>query len=118
MANKPHGAAHFMQERISSAALGILAPIFAVMLVLGNDGSLDVLRAWISQPVNAWVTAAFLLVSLWHMMMGMDVIIDDYIHKPGTVGLLKAVNCLVCFAAAAGGVFAIYTMMSGGGLSS
>lgn len=115
MANaKPHGAAHFLQERISSAALGLLAPVFAIMLVLGNDGSLETLRAWIAQPVNAWVTAAFLLVSLWHMMMGMDVIIDDYIGKAGTNGLLKAVNYLVCLAAAVGGLFAVYTLMSGG----
>lgn len=112
--HKPHGAGHFLQERISSAALGILAPLFAILLVLGNDGSAETLKAWLSQPLNAWVTAAFLLVSAWHMMMGVDVIIDDYITRPATNGLLKLVNYVVCLAAAAGGVFAIYTLLTGG----
>jgi succinate dehydrogenase / fumarate reductase, membrane anchor subunit len=112
--HKPHGASHFLQERISSAALGILAPVFAIMLVAGNDGSAETLRAWLVQPINAWVTAAFLMVSVWHMMMGMDVIIDDYISKPAMNGFLKLVNYVVAFAAAAGGIYAIYTLISSG----
>jgi succinate dehydrogenase / fumarate reductase membrane anchor subunit len=109
--NKPHGASHFLQERVSSAALGILGPIFLVLLVFGNDGSLEGLKAWIATPLNAWLTAAFLFVSLWHMMMGMDVIIDDYIGKPAMNGLLKLVNYIACIAAAVCGLYAIYTLM-------
>jgi succinate dehydrogenase / fumarate reductase membrane anchor subunit len=108
---KPHGAAHFMQERVSSAALGILGPIFLVLLVLGNDGSLAGLKAWLAAPLNAWLTAAFLFVSLWHMMMGMDVIIDDYISKPALNGALKIVNYIACIAAATAGLYAIYSLL-------
>jgi succinate dehydrogenase / fumarate reductase, membrane anchor subunit len=110
--HKPHGASHFLQERVSSAALGLLAPVFAVLLVWGNDGSLETLRAWLSNPLNAWVSAAFLFVSVWHMMMGLDVIIDDYIGKPGVNGLLKTINYAVSIAAAAGGLWSIYSILT------
>jgi succinate dehydrogenase / fumarate reductase membrane anchor subunit len=112
--HRPHGAGHFLQERISSAALTILAPVFAVLLVLGADGSLAELQNFLSNPLNAWVSAAFLLVSLWHMMMGMDVVIDDYIAKPAGNGLLKTLNYAACLAAAGGGLYAIYVMKTTG----
>lgn len=109
-AHRPHGANHFLQERISSAALAILAPVFVVLLVLGSDGTLATLQGFLASPINAWVSAAFLLVSVWHMMMGMDVVIDDYVAKPTSNGALKALNYAACLAAAGGGLYAIYTI--------
>lgn len=116
-AHKKHGAAHFVQERVSSAALGVLAPLFAVLLVLGVDGSTESVLAWLKQPFNAWLTGAFLAVSVWHMAMGLDVIIDDYIAAPATNRLLRALNYLVCAITAGAGLFALYHLLSGGAVS-
>ena len=37
-----------------------------------------------AQPVNAVLMASFVIISLYHAAMGVQVVIDDYIHSAGT----------------------------------
>ena len=108
-----HGAGEWMQERLSSL---ILIPLTLwglwsgwVLSGAGYDGALD----WFRSPVNAIVLTATLLVSLWHMNMGLKVIVDDYIHKPVSRTALLGVIGLLCLVIAAAGVFFIVRLALG-----
>ena len=108
-----HGAGEWVSERLSSL---ILVPLtlwglwsgFALSGA-GYDAALD----WFRSPVNAALLAITLLVSVWHMQMGLKVIVDDYIHKPGSRGALLGLIGLLCVLIAAAGVFFIVRLALG-----
>ena len=83
-----HGAGDWVQERASSL---ILIPLTLwglwsgwTLSGAGYDGALE----WFRSPVNAGLLIVTLVVSLWHMNLGLTVIVDDYIHKPLSRNLL------------------------------
>ena len=108
-----HGAGEWMQERLSSL---ILIPLTLwglwsgwVLSGAGYEGALD----WFRSPVNAIVLTATLLVSLWHMNMGLKVIVDDYIHRPASRNTLVGLIGLLCMVLAAASVFFIVRLALG-----
>jgi len=108
-----HGAGEWTAERLSSA---ILVPLTLWGLWSGfvlSGGGYDAALAWFRSPVNAVLLAVTLLVSVWHLQMGLKVIIDDYIHKPGSRGALLGLIGLLCLVIAAAGVFFIVRLALG-----
>jgi succinate dehydrogenase / fumarate reductase membrane anchor subunit len=77
------GTAHFWHQRITAVALIVLGLWFAVA-VLGLVGVNEAgVAGFLSVPWNAIAMAAFVIVLLYHMVLGLQVVIDDYIHAPG-----------------------------------
>jgi succinate dehydrogenase / fumarate reductase, membrane anchor subunit len=74
------GVTHFWRQRVTAAALVPLAIWLAVSL-LGLIGAHEAAAlAFLSQPLNAILMAAFILIAVYHMALGMQVVIDDYIY--------------------------------------
>ena len=108
-----HGAGEWSAERLSSL---ILAPLTLWGLWSGFElagGGYDGALAWFRSPTNAILLAVTLLVSAWHMQMGLKVIVDDYIHKPGSRVALLGLIGLLCLVLAAAGVFFIVRLALG-----
>ena len=108
-----HGAGDWTAERASSL---VLVPLTLWGLWSGyilSGGGYDAALGWFRSPVNASLLAVTLLVSVWHMQMGLKVIVDDYIHKPGSRGALLGLIGLLCLAIAAAGVFFIVRLALG-----
>ena len=101
------GAGRFMAERATSIALAPLSlwAIWAALSVAhaGYDGAV----AFLQSPVNAVLAALTIFVSAYHMKMGVQVIVEDYIHQVRNKILLLLLNSAVCWLAAALGVFAV-----------
>ena len=108
-----HGAGEWTAERLSSV---ILVPLALWGLWSGFDlsgGGYDGALDWLASPVNAVLLAVTLLVSAWHMQMGLKVIVDDYIHKPGSRAALLGLIGLLCVLFAAASVFFIVRLALG-----
>ena len=108
-----HGAGEWTAERLSSL---ILVPLTLWGLWSGfalSGGGYDGALAWFGSPVNAVLLAVTLLVSVWHMRMGLKVIVDDYIHKPGSRTAILGLIGLLCVLLAAAGVFFIVRLALG-----
>jgi succinate dehydrogenase / fumarate reductase, membrane anchor subunit len=74
------GVTHFWRQRVTAAALVPLSIWFAVS-VLGLVGAHEApTLAFLSQPLNAILMAAFTVIMLYHLALGLQVVIDDYIH--------------------------------------
>lgn len=108
-----HGAGEWTAERLSSLALVPLClwGVWAAFQLAG--GGYDGALAWLAQPVNATLLALTLLISFWHMNMGFKVIVEDYIHRPSTKGLLLGLSGLLCLALSAASVFFIVRLALG-----
>ena len=111
--NEKHGTGHFIAERVTSIALLLLTPWLLISLAL-LDGGYDGALAWIGKPTNAIGVGLFLLITLYHMRLGIQVIVEDYIVKPGTRSVLLGLNTVVMIAASAISVYALYSISFGG----
>lgn len=110
-----HGAGSWIKERVSSL---ILVPLtgwgfWAASTLTG--GGYDGVTRWLHSPVNAALLAVLILVSLYHMQLGLRVVIEDYVHKPFGKGALLFLNALFCLALAVIAVASIIMIALKGG---
>ena len=102
-----HGVARFIAERATAIALvplSIWVLWFALSVARGGYATAhDVLAS----PVQAAVAVLALVIGLYHAMMGMQVIIEDYIQKVRTRVALLLLNAFVGWGAAAVGAVAL-----------
>ena len=110
-----HGVNHWIAERVSSVALVPLSlwGLFSAITLsrVGFDGA----SAWLHAPVNAVLAALLTVVSFQHMHAGLRVVVEDYIHKPGSKAAALLLNLFVCVLGAALAVFCILKVALTGG---
>jgi succinate dehydrogenase / fumarate reductase membrane anchor subunit len=101
------GVGHFWRQRITAVALIPLTVWFAISLLglVGND-VVPVLR-FLQNPVNAVLMAAFILISLYHMTLGLQEVILDYVPHQGFKFFLMLCNWGFALAVAAACIFAL-----------
>lgn len=84
------GTGHFWMQRLTAIALVPLTLWFVgAVLALAGASHADAAR-WLASPWNATLTLAFIVASFWHGQLGLQVVIEDYVHAE----LLK-LACLV-----------------------
>ena len=74
------GTGAFVVQRVSSIALAILVTLFVILVVMLVGQPYQTLVATIAAPFWTFVLIAGILVTVVHMRVGMQVIIEDYIH--------------------------------------
>ncbi|HEX4742471.1 MAG TPA: succinate dehydrogenase, hydrophobic membrane anchor protein [Caulobacteraceae bacterium] len=110
-----HGVGNFIAERVSSVAL-ILLTIWLVWVALAvARGGYDEARAILASPVHAAIAILTVVVGLYHAMIGMRVIVEDYIDKPLTKAALLMLNAFVGWGAAAIATVSILKIAFGAG---
>lgn len=100
------GSDHWWQQRVTAVALiplGVLF-IFPLATIIG-DGHAAVL-AHFGHPLNAIIAGLFLLVAFNHLRLGLQVVIEDYVHG-AMFTIMMLANTLFCGAFAFAGIFAI-----------
>jgi succinate dehydrogenase / fumarate reductase membrane anchor subunit len=110
------GAGEWLKERISSLALIPLA-LWGLCsgATLSGGGYAGFVR-WISSPLNAVLLGLTVLVSLFHMQLGLKVVVEDYVERPFTKGLLLLLNLFLCVVLGFVAVFAILKAALTGGV--
>jgi succinate dehydrogenase / fumarate reductase membrane anchor subunit len=92
------GTGHFIGQRVSSVALLFLSIAFIVIVVgmLGRNhaGVVQVLGS----PLVAILLLLFIGTSIYHMWIGMQEIIIDYVHEDGPKFTALLANSFFCVA--------------------
>jgi succinate dehydrogenase / fumarate reductase membrane anchor subunit len=102
------GTGHFIALRVTSIALLILAPWFAVSAALSiRNASYLATIDFLSNPVNAVGVLLLVAIGLYHMSLGMQEVIVDYILRPSTKVILLFLNVAVPLVLAVGATFAV-----------
>jgi len=91
------GTGHWWALRLSSVALLVLTPWF-VAWALGLVGADQyTVRQSIARPLTASMMIAFVLSLFWHSQLGLQVVIEDYVHgwREWALQLLVKFTCAI-----------------------
>ena len=74
------GAHHWIVQRVTAVALIPLCLwlVYLVLAVMHADYANA--RALVHAPVNALLLTVFVLAAFWHAQLGLQVVIEDYVH--------------------------------------
>ena len=95
------GTQHWWLQRLTAVALLLLTPWFAVtaLNLIGVDQSS--VRQTLGQPLNASLLLAYVLAMFWHAQLGLQVVVEDYVHGWLEMALLIFIKLATTFAALA-----------------
>ena len=107
------GVHHFMVQRVTAVALLGLS-VYVVYLLISLVGSdYSTARAVVAHPCNAILLIAFLMATFWHGQLGMQVVIEDYVHAPLLALTSQLVVKFVCALAALASILAVVRIALG-----
>jgi succinate dehydrogenase / fumarate reductase membrane anchor subunit len=109
------GVHHWWLQRLTSIALVPLTIWFVVSLLCLPAFDHATVVAWISHALTALLLVLLVLTSAWHSRLGIQVIIEDYVHTSGARTLLLVLVGFAHVFLAAAGVFAIVRVAVGKG---
>ena len=108
------GTDHWWEQRVTAIALVILGAWF-LLSIRGLDSYSEAnLVNWMADPMNAVMLLLLTITLVWHSLLGVQVVIEDYVHGPAIklVSLLLSKFAHVFLGIAA--VFAILRVSLGG----
>jgi len=107
------GTEHFWHQRLTAIA-NIPLTIFLLWLVIPLSGASHAeVVANIKHPLIAFGLIAVIISFTWHMRLGLQVVIEDYVHSDGRKLLLVVLNNLFCAMIALMSIFAILKISFG-----
>jgi len=101
------GVEHWWLQRVTAVALVPLTLWFVISVVRLSSADIDTVRDWVGRPLPAILLVLLLIAAFWHASLGLQVVIEDYVHTDlAKLGLLIVIR-LACFALAVAGVIAV-----------
>lgn len=100
------GVEHWWMQRVTAAALIPLTLWFVVSLIALTGSDYNAFMAWLKAPFVAILMVLLLVALFHHMALGLQVVVEDYIHSDrAKIPTVVAIR-LACFALAVAGIFA------------
>jgi succinate dehydrogenase / fumarate reductase, membrane anchor subunit len=107
------GTSDFWRQRLSAVAMVLLiVPVIVVVLMLIPSNQAGAKQIFSSLPI-AIIMLLFIVASVWHMKIGMQVVIEDYVHNEKIKLASVTANNFFCIAVALASIYAILKMSSG-----
>jgi succinate dehydrogenase / fumarate reductase membrane anchor subunit len=107
------GTEHWWVQRVTAVA-GIPLTIFLIGFILTHVGATRAeMLASLRNPLVAILLALTIINMLWHMRLGMQVIIEDYVHTPRNKFAALLLNAFFTVALGVAALFAILKMSFG-----
>jgi succinate dehydrogenase / fumarate reductase membrane anchor subunit len=106
------GTKDFWRQRLTAVAMTLLiVPVIVVVMLLGRNHA-NAMQILGQIPI-AIILLLFIIASTWHMKIGMQIVIEDYIHGEKTKLACVMANNFFCVAVALASIYAILKISSG-----
>jgi succinate dehydrogenase / fumarate reductase, membrane anchor subunit len=108
------GAHHWWLERLTSLSTLLLFVWFIVSLLRLPRLDHEMVTAWLAAPLVAVPMLLLIVSTFWHLKLGLQVVIEDYVHQDGSkLFWITVLNFAVLFGAALA-IFAVLTIAFAG----
>ncbi len=108
------GSHHWLVQRFTAVGnLLLVLWLVASLLMLPDLGYIAV-KEWISGPLPASAMALLIVTTFWHARLGMQVMLEDYVHDSASKFALFALLNLAAFGGAAFGLICVIRLALGG----
>ena len=108
------GVEHWWLQRVTALALIPLLLWFVAAVIAHLGADHGAATAWLRSPVSAIALLLLIVATFWHMALGVQVVIEDYVHHEGVrIAALVALR-LIAVTLAAAALFAVLRVAFGG----
>jgi succinate dehydrogenase / fumarate reductase membrane anchor subunit len=107
------GVAHWWAERVSAVALVPLTVWLFASFIAHTGSDYATFIAWLRSPCTTILMILLLIALFFHAALGLQVVIEDYMHSGAKFAAVVAVR-LGAFALAVAGVLATLRIAFGG----
>jgi succinate dehydrogenase / fumarate reductase membrane anchor subunit len=107
------GVGHWLAQRVTAVALVPLALWFVIAVIELTGADFDAMQDWVGRPLPAILLVLLLIATFYHAALGLQVVIEDYVHGELTRLGLVILTRLVCIALAVAGIVAVLTLALG-----
>lgn len=107
------GTHHWWMQRLTSIALVPLVTWFAIAMVALTGADHATAAAWLARPFNAVLTLILIVALFHHMQLGLQVVIEDYVHARGRKFATLIVVKFIAVILAIGAAFAVVKVAVG-----
>jgi succinate dehydrogenase / fumarate reductase, membrane anchor subunit len=102
-----HGAHHWLLQRFTAVGNLVLVLFLVVGLALLPGYDFVSVRGWAQSPLVATALALLIVSTFWHARLGLQVMVEDYVHTPGN---RFAMILLLNLAAVGGAIFGLVSV--------
>ena len=108
------GLHHWWAQRVSSVALVPLTLWFVFSVIHFHGADQAMVHDWLRRPASAIMMSLLIVATFYHLALGVQVVIEDYVHREGVklTSLLVVKGLIVLLAAAA--LFTVLRVAVGG----
>ena len=107
------GTSDFWRQRMTAVAMTLLiVPVIVVVLMLLGRNQAGA-KLILGSPPVAIIMLLFIVASVWHMKIGMQVVIEDYVHSEMVKLAAIMANNFFSVAVALASIYAILKLSSG-----
>ena len=107
------GVEHWWMARLSAVALIPLTLWFVASIIAHTGSDYVTFIVWLRMPLVSILMVLLLIALFYHTALGLQVVIEDYVHSGAKFGALIAVR-LGCVALAVAGILATMRIAFGG----
>ena len=109
-----NGTHHWWMQRVTAVALVPLVVWFAIAMIGLTSAPYETAVSWMRSPFNAIMMVLLIIATFHHMQLGLQVVIEDYVHSEGAKVVLMLGQKLISFALAIAAGFAVLKIAFGG----
>ena len=109
------GTDHWVHQRYTALGNLFLGAWFLTSVLLLPSLDLAAISEWLSKPIPGTAMILLILSTFYHARLGLQVLIEDYVHDQGTRFALVGLLSMVAVAAATFGIFCVLKIAIGTG---
>jgi succinate dehydrogenase / fumarate reductase, membrane anchor subunit len=108
------GLQHWKMQRLTAIANVLLVLWFMFSAMALSGSGYEQVRAWLGSPVTASLVVLLIISTFYHARLGLQVVVEDYVHHEGArIASLVAI-ALIVLALAVACIVAVLTVAVGG----
>jgi succinate dehydrogenase / fumarate reductase, membrane anchor subunit len=108
------GSHHWLLQRFTAIGNLVLGLFLLISLAAMDDHSFAALHKWAAKPLPATALGLFVISTFWHARLGLQVLVEDYVHEHANKFAAMALLNLAAFAGGAFGLLCVVRLALGG----